>query len=49
MQALFDTRALSLLDGATIVATGVVLLLIREGEKWLRSRTGRWKPALDQR
>ncbi len=49
MQALFDTRALSLLDGATIVAAGVVLLLILEGEKRLRGRMGLRKPAFGYR
>ncbi|KFG69694.1 carbonate dehydratase [Microvirga sp. BSC39] len=40
MQALFDTRAVSLRDGLAVLATGVILLLILEGEKRLRRRAG---------
>lgn len=43
MQALFGTRAISLLDGAAIIATGVILLLILEGEKRLWDRADRLK------
>ena len=49
MQALFHTRALAPLDGAVIVATGVILLLILEGEKRLVARAGRLKPTPKQR
>ncbi|SCY93114.1 HAD-IC family P-type ATPase [Microvirga guangxiensis] len=48
MQALFDTQAVSLPDGAAIVATGVILLFILEGEKWLVARAGRLTPMLKQ-
>lgn len=37
MQRLFDTRAVSLVDGAAIVALGVVLLVILEIEKRVRN------------
>lgn len=39
MQTVFDTRAVSPSDGAVVVATGILLLLILEGEKrlWPRS------------
>jgi magnesium-transporting ATPase (P-type) len=46
MQALFDTRALSFVEGAAVVATGVILLLILEGEKQLVARASGLKPAL---
>lgn len=49
MQALFHTRGVSLLDGAVIVATGVILLFILEGEKQLVARAGRLKPTHKQR
>ncbi|SCY97324.1 cation-transporting P-type ATPase [Microvirga guangxiensis] len=49
VQALFDTRAVSLLDGVAIVATGVVLLLILEGEKHLWGRAGELRPILKHR
>jgi len=49
MQALFQTRAVSLLDGAAIVATGAILLFILEGEKRLRKHAGRRKPTFDHR
>jgi magnesium-transporting ATPase (P-type) len=48
MQALFHTRGISLLDGAAVVATGVILLIILEGEKRLVARAGRLKPMLKQ-
>lgn len=47
MQALFDTRAVSLEEGTAVVLTGVVLLFILEAEKWVRGRTGLRKPAFD--
>jgi len=38
MRSFFDTRALSLAQGAQIVAVGVAVLLILEIEKWVQSR-----------
>lgn len=35
LQSLFDTRALTILEGGVIVATGVVLFALQEGEKLL--------------
>ena len=49
MQALFHTRAVSLLDGVAIVAAGVILLLILEGEKRLWGHAGRLNPAFKHR
>ncbi len=49
MQALFQTRAVSLPDGMAVVATGGILLFILEGEKWLRGYAGRRKPAFYHR
>jgi len=40
MQRWFATRPVSLADGAMIVAIGVVMLLLLEGEKWLLRRLG---------
>ena len=40
MQAAFDTRPLSLAQGALVVALGVAMLLLLEGEKWLLRRLG---------
>ncbi|AHE55822.1 carbonate dehydratase [Sphingomonas sanxanigenens DSM 19645 = NX02] len=40
MQAIFDTRPLSIADGATIVAPGVLLFVLLEGEKLLMRRLG---------
>jgi hypothetical protein len=40
MQAAFDTRPLSLAQGALVVALGVAMLLLLEGEKWLLRRVG---------
>jgi magnesium-transporting ATPase (P-type) len=45
MQALFQSRPLSLFDGTVVVMMGVGLLLILEGEKWIRTRAFRLKPA----
>jgi hypothetical protein len=49
MQSLFHTRAVSLLDGAAIVATGVFLLFILEGENRLVTRADRLKSMHKQR
>jgi magnesium-transporting ATPase (P-type) len=40
MQQWFATRPVSLADGALIVAIGVAMLLLLEGEKWLLRRWG---------
>jgi magnesium-transporting ATPase (P-type) len=40
MQAAFDTRPLPLAQGALVVALGVAMLLLLEGEKWLLRRLG---------
>lgn len=40
MHALFDSRPVPLLEGMVIVATGVALLVLLEGEKWLLRRLG---------
>jgi len=40
MQAAFDTRPLSLVQGALVLAIGVTMLLLLEGEKWLVRRLG---------
>ncbi|MGJ4730172.1 HAD-IC family P-type ATPase, partial [Luteimonas sp. SDU101] len=40
MHALFGSRPVPLLEGLAIVATGVVLLLVLEVEKWLLRRLG---------
>jgi len=40
MQALFDTRPLTLADGLLIIAVGFVLMLFLEGEKLLMRRLG---------
>jgi magnesium-transporting ATPase (P-type) len=45
MQTVFDTRAVSPSDGAVVVATGIVLLLILEGEKRLWPRPRHSPPA----
>lgn len=37
MQAVFETRAVSLTEGAAVMAIGVILLLAVETEKWLRA------------
>jgi hypothetical protein len=37
MESFFDTRALSMAQIAQIVAVGVAVLLILEGEKWVQS------------
>ncbi len=47
MEAFFETRPLSVGQGAQIVAIGVVVLLILELEKWLYLRFARWRS--DQR
>ena len=36
LQRLFDTRPVSIADGALIVGIGALLLLVLEAEKWLR-------------
>ena len=41
LQAVFDTRPISLADGLAIMATGVILLLLVEAEKWLGRRLTR--------
>lgn len=38
MQALFDTRAISVADGAVILAAGVALMAVLEVEKWILRR-----------
>ena len=38
MEALFDTRPLSLVQGGQIVAVGIAVLLILEFEKWVQGR-----------
>ena len=43
MQAIFDTRPLSLADGALIIAIGAALMILLEGEKLLMRRTGWFK------
>jgi magnesium-transporting ATPase (P-type) len=40
MQAAFQTRALSLAEGALVVGVGVAMMLVLEGEKWLLRRLG---------
>ncbi len=40
MHAWFGTRAMSLADGLLVLAPGVVLLVLLEGEKWLLRRLG---------
>ncbi len=40
MHAWFGTRAMSLADGLLVLAPGVVLLMLLEGEKWLLRRLG---------
>lgn len=40
LQALFDTRSVGLLDGLLIIAAGVGLFVLLEGEKTLRRRRG---------
>ncbi|NBJ13112.1 cation-transporting P-type ATPase [Microvirga arsenatis] len=49
MQVLFHTRAVSLLDGVAIMAAGMILLLILEGEKRLWGRVGGLNPDLKHR
>ena len=43
MQAIFDSRALTLQDGALIIAIGVALMAFLEGEKLLMRRLGWFK------
>ncbi|UOK72005.1 HAD-IC family P-type ATPase [Ancylobacter polymorphus] len=40
MQAIFDTRPVALLDGVMIIAIGVALMVVLEGEKLLLRRLG---------
>jgi magnesium-transporting ATPase (P-type) len=40
MQALFDTRPVQIVDGVVIIAAGVLLMLILEGEKIVLRRSG---------
>jgi magnesium-transporting ATPase (P-type) len=40
MQAIFDTRPVALLDGMMIIAIGVALMVVLEGEKLLLRRLG---------
>lgn len=40
MQAIFDTRPVALLDGVMIIAIGVALMIVLEGEKLLLRRLG---------
>src|SRR5690606_33777819 len=40
MQAIFDTRPLGPADGALLIAIGLGLMLLLEGEKILLARTG---------
>ena len=41
MRSLFDTRALSLVQGLQIIAVGIAVLLILEIEKWVQSMIAR--------
>lgn len=40
MQAIFDTRPVALLDGVMIIAIGIALMVVLEGEKLLLRRLG---------
>ena len=43
MHAIFDSRPLSLIDGASVVAIGVTLLIVVEIEKWVFGHASRAK------
>lgn len=45
MQRLFETRPLGLADGLLILAVGIVVMVILEGEKGTMSRSGLSDPA----
>lgn len=40
MHAVFDTRAVALVDGLIIVALGALLFVVLEAEKWVMTRAG---------